>query len=34
MRLSQDKISELVEKHTLIADDVTWNRFTSIPGKN
>lgn len=31
MRLSQDKISELVEKHTLIADDVTWNRFTSIP---
>jgi len=30
---SQDKISELVEKHTLIADDVTWNRFTSIPGR-
>lgn len=31
MRLSQDKISELVEKHTLVADDMTWNRFTSIP---
>jgi len=31
MRLSQDKLSELVEKHTCVADDVSWNRFTSIP---
>jgi len=31
MRLNQDKISELIEKHTQVADDVTWNRFTSIP---
>lgn len=34
MRLSQDKISELVEKHVLVADDITWNRFTSIPWKD
>ncbi len=31
MRLSQAKISELVEKHTQVADNTTWNRFTSIP---
>ncbi|HEY9845602.1 MAG TPA: hypothetical protein V6D03_05330, partial [Candidatus Caenarcaniphilales bacterium] len=31
MRLSQDKLSELVEKHLVVADDITWNRFTSIP---
>lgn len=34
MRLSQDKISQLVEKHTLVADNITWNRFTSIPWKD
>lgn len=34
MRLSQDKISELVEKYVLVADDITWNRFTSIPWKD
>ncbi len=31
MRLSQAKISELVNKSLLTADNVNWNRFTSIP---
>lgn len=34
IRLNQDKLSELVEKHTRVADDVTWNRVTSIPWQN
>jgi len=31
MRLSQNKISELVERNLLTADNVSWNRYTSIP---
>jgi len=30
MRLSQEKLTELVGRHVGIADDITWNRFTSI----
>jgi len=31
MRLSQNKISEIVDRHLLTADNANWNRYNSIP---
>jgi hypothetical protein len=31
MKLGHEKLTELVGRHVRIADDITWNRFTSIP---